>query len=455
MTSTKKVLIIAYYFPPGTEVGGIRAAKFCRYLPEYGWQPYALTVNEKYYPNVDLNRLKDIEKSQVIRTSQIPVVTDVLVNLRNKVVSIFRTKETPALSSSNSSLSSINSTSNNKHKSERSGLIRFLESIFELPDKNVGWLMPALWAGYKAVRKEKIEVIIATSPPATAGIIGLTLSYITGAKFIIDLRDPLMLHERKPPIHRTWLSDIIERHIEKTIYSRSYKVISATESYTKHLRTLNPHLPASKFDTVWNGFDSSDFPLREDFKDKRNDKFVINYLGSFYSSRSPRSFLQALESFISEERIEQKQLEVNFIGDVMRAESMDTEALVGEYKLSNVITIHGKVSYPDALKSMYNANLLLLIAPEDMNRYSIPAKTFEYLYANQNVLCLTGKTATGDLLNNLNIGYVVDISDTEKIKHSIKNLYEKWSNHEPPNSVDNISFFERKEQTRKLAELLN
>lgn len=33
----KKVLLIGYHFPPDAAVGGLRAQKFAKYLPFYGW----------------------------------------------------------------------------------------------------------------------------------------------------------------------------------------------------------------------------------------------------------------------------------------------------------------------------------------------------------------------------------------------------------------------------------
>src|SRR5437868_6980822 len=38
-----KLLLIAYYFPPDGGAGTQRPAKFCRYLPEFGWDVTVLT----------------------------------------------------------------------------------------------------------------------------------------------------------------------------------------------------------------------------------------------------------------------------------------------------------------------------------------------------------------------------------------------------------------------------
>src|SRR6266487_2749394 len=40
----KKVLVVAYHYPPSPAVGANRPAKFVRYLPEFGWHPLVLTI---------------------------------------------------------------------------------------------------------------------------------------------------------------------------------------------------------------------------------------------------------------------------------------------------------------------------------------------------------------------------------------------------------------------------
>src|SRR4051812_44615969 len=38
----RRVLIVAYYFPPIAGIGSIRAASFAKHLPEFGWEPTVL-----------------------------------------------------------------------------------------------------------------------------------------------------------------------------------------------------------------------------------------------------------------------------------------------------------------------------------------------------------------------------------------------------------------------------
>ena len=68
----KKVLILTYYFPPSGGSGVQRWLKFVKYLPQLGFEPIVLTVDEKYasYPQIDESLCADIpENVRVIRSA--------------------------------------------------------------------------------------------------------------------------------------------------------------------------------------------------------------------------------------------------------------------------------------------------------------------------------------------------------------------------------------------------
>jgi hypothetical protein len=58
----KKVLIITYYWPPGSGAGVQRWLKFSKYLPAFGWEPVILTVNPKFatYSAIDYSLENEI-----------------------------------------------------------------------------------------------------------------------------------------------------------------------------------------------------------------------------------------------------------------------------------------------------------------------------------------------------------------------------------------------------------
>src|SRR6056297_3077822 len=65
----KKVLIITYYWPPGSGPGVQRFLKMSKFLFELGWEPIILTVKNGSYPSTDESLLDDVpDKLNVYRT---------------------------------------------------------------------------------------------------------------------------------------------------------------------------------------------------------------------------------------------------------------------------------------------------------------------------------------------------------------------------------------------------
>ena len=56
----KKVLILSYYFPPLGMGGTQRAAKFAKYLPEFGWEPTVVTTLPIAYWAEDTSLLAEL-----------------------------------------------------------------------------------------------------------------------------------------------------------------------------------------------------------------------------------------------------------------------------------------------------------------------------------------------------------------------------------------------------------
>ena len=84
----KKVLFISYSFPPYTSGPVLRAVKFVKYLPQYGWKPIVLTVDPRYYfSNIiyrDSTLLSDIGKNiNTIRTPMLKMKNRSFINIDN------------------------------------------------------------------------------------------------------------------------------------------------------------------------------------------------------------------------------------------------------------------------------------------------------------------------------------------------------------------------------------
>jgi len=66
-----------------------------------------------------------------------------------------------------------------------------------VPDENVTWNLTAIPAAIRIVRREGIDVVITTSPPGSNHLIGAAVKRATGARWVADLRDPLVDHPHR------------------------------------------------------------------------------------------------------------------------------------------------------------------------------------------------------------------------------------------------------------------
>ncbi|RKY94694.1 MAG: hypothetical protein DRQ06_04820, partial [Candidatus Hydrothermota bacterium] len=69
----KKVLIVSYYSPPLGTGGVNRAFKFAKYLPQFGWEPYVLTVKKVAYFQYDYEKEREFLRIKHLRTESLDV----------------------------------------------------------------------------------------------------------------------------------------------------------------------------------------------------------------------------------------------------------------------------------------------------------------------------------------------------------------------------------------------
>src|SRR5687768_5462473 len=91
---SRRVLMITYHFPPEAASGAVRVSKFAKYLPEFGWDPYILTVKEKYYGAMSRGQILDMPSPEkVFRTVIWPHPGSVYLRLKGWMRSLLRRKQ--------------------------------------------------------------------------------------------------------------------------------------------------------------------------------------------------------------------------------------------------------------------------------------------------------------------------------------------------------------------------
>jgi glycosyltransferase involved in cell wall biosynthesis len=340
----KRVLMIAFHFPPLRGSSGIqRTLKFAQYLPALGWTPLVLSAHRRAYAEVGDDLLADIAPGAVVRRAF-------------------------ALDSA-------------RHLSIKGRYSQWLA----LPDRWIGWLLGAVPAGLKLVRQYRPAVIWSTYPIATAHLIGLVLQRLTGIPWVADMRDPMSdnYYPLDPFLHKVY------RSIETRVINRCSKVVCTTPGAIEAYRARFPHLPATHFVLIENGYDEASFVEASALPASApapQDRFTLDHSGLIYPlERDPIPLFDALAALKAQGAIDADNFQL-----VLRGSGHDAylRALIDERGIASLVTLAPQLGYRDALRAMMGSHALLLLQAANCN-HQIPAKLYEYLRAGRPVLALT------------------------------------------------------------------
>jgi len=416
----KKVLIITYYWPPSGGPGVQRIVKFCKYLPQFGWEPTILTVKNGEYPAMD--------KSFIDEISHIPVESA-------KGFSFFALFK---LLTGKKKVSS-HQMSSKEGETFFSKLTRWIRIHMIIPDGRIGWYWAAVAKGQKMIETNQFDLIFSTSPPHTVHLIGKSLAQKSGIPWVCDFRDPWtdrFYYQENP---RNALISFLDSQLEKSVLRKCNHLTVVSPGFQK---LLDSHWPIkSKSTIIYNGFDSEDFMAISE-KIYTSNNVTIGHIGSLSKSQNPFGLIQSIKTY-------NELQEVNFIlikciGSVHPdiEETIQTHGLSGFYE---------KLSYMDhdkVIEKMKEFDYLFLVIPDcEKNSGIIPGKLFEY-FASRSEIILIGNPDSDASRLMKKLGYEhtypingqIDFSKLESKKHSDYSSIEK---------------FNRKNQTETLANIFN
>ncbi|MDA3861567.1 MAG: glycosyltransferase family 4 protein [Melioribacteraceae bacterium] len=421
----KKVLIITYYWPPAGGAGVQRALKFVKYLPQFGWEPIVLTVENPDSPVDDLSLFKDIpEGTKVYRTKSL------------EPFELYK-KFTGKQSDSKIPIDILISKDNASLKEKIANWIRL--NVF-IPDAKIGWKRYAVKKGLEIIANENIDLIFTTSPPQTVSLIGKTLSKRSGVKWIADFRDPWMEIVYYQNVKRNWLTTKIDTSLEKKVFSKANGVVTISNDM---IRLFKAKVESQKFYLIPNGFDETDFSNPSKVK---NDNFTIAYTGSISKDRVPSVLFSALDKLINSDGI--KNIRLSFAGRYC------SEFMTGieKYNLSGIADLRGFVPHSESTQILQNADALLLVVDDVKdNKGFLTGKLFEYMGSKQPIFAIGPIDGDAhEFIKQSNSGAMVDYRDEEGAYNLLKEMYENWKTNSSSYTFE-AEQFSRKNLTEKLA----
>jgi len=419
----KKVLIITYYWPPGSGAGVQRWLKFSKYLPASGWEPVIITVDPDYaaYPSID-NTLTD-EISGKLR--------------------VYRTRATDWFRLYKSDKTKIPSAgfAISEKESFKGKIVKFIRGNFFIPDPRRGWNKYAFREACRIIEEEGIKNIITTSPPHSTQLTGLKLKKKYPAiNWIADLRDPWTDIYYYSQFYHTPPAKKADNYYEKIVLKKADRIITVGESL-KHLFCEKIPGIESKTVVIANGYDDDDFQA---VKAEKPQTFTISYIGTLSGSYPLSGFLDAVNRLANTGY----NIKLSFTGAVSPQQRAEILAVPS----CSSTEFRPYVDHKEAIKYMMESSVLLLIIPDHhSNRSIITGKLFEYLATGKPILCIgpvDGDAAA--ILDLTSHGKCAGYNDTHNIMNIIKGYYDEPHNELKPAPYE----FSRSTLTKKLVSLL-
>ena len=413
----RRVLIIAYYFPPMGFSGVQRVTKFAKYLPGYGWMPTVLTVHPGGYFAYDPTLLEELEEHpvEIVRTASIDPTR------------IFGKKRSLSFPDESS-------------RRRISGLSQWLF----IPDNKIGWLPFALAKGSSILRSRSYDAILSSAPPYTCHLIGSVLSRQFDIPLVFDYRDDWLDNPRH--VYPTKLHTRLHREMERRAASRTSSVFTINHVIAE---TLEQRLGRA-IEVIGQGFDPEDFKT---WIEPDRTVFRLTYTGVFYDEQKPDVFLEACALFLRNRPEAKRHLRLDFAG------TLPNEAieLARRLNIDECLTHHGYLSHLETVRLQMRSSVLWMTIGKRRGAESISTgKLFEYIGAQRPILALIPEGAAADVIAAYNMATIVPPDDPQLVSKSIDRLYTKWLDDSFPEADRSfVQKFDRLELTRTLADILN
>ena len=409
-----KVLLVTMYFPPAGGGGVQRSLKLAQYLPGFGIETHVLAPEDPKW---------------VHRDTELRTPTQAWIH-RVRYVGPRARKPAEELRAAD-------------------GLERALVQAqvtarrLLVPDASVTFNLTAIPAAIRIVRREGIDAVITTSPPGSIHLVGAAVRGATGARWLADLRDPLVANQhRRSDTAAARARQATNERLARLVARRADGISCVSEAIADEMRGLGPSGPVR---TIANGCDFDDFAGLEY---ERAPRFRITHAGSFFGKRDPRPFLQALAT---------SGLDVvaRFVGD-FRASDREWAETLG---LGDRLQLVPYAPRAESLRLQRDSEALLLLVPDAGGRGKgvLSGKVFEYLAAGRPIVAVVPPDgAAAELIRETGAGVVVAPDDVDGIRDALERLHAEFrdggllSNELTPSVRERLSRRARVEETAEL-----
>ncbi len=421
----RKVLVIAYYWPPAGGPGVQRWLKFTKYLPEFGFEPIVYVPENPSYPLVDEKLVEEVPAS--IKILKRPIKepygwASLLSKKKTKTISSGIIKE--------------------KDPSFLERMLLWIRGNFFIPDARKLWVRPSISYLAKVIADEGIETIITTGPPHSLHLIGLGLKKKYNIQWVADFRDPWTSIGYHKKLRLTEYARLKHKALEKGVLLKADKIVVTSHTTKTEFEAITP----KPIKVITNGFDDELQPVALD------SEFTISHIGSLLTGRNPLGFWQALQDLIAENAAFKKVLKVQLAG-VVGEEVLQT---IKDFGLSDYVEQLGYLPHDKVLETQQKSQLLLLLEIDsEETKGIIPGKLFEYLNARRPILAIGPKGwEAGAMVEQHQAGTMCLHMDVTTLKSVLLEAFQQYTEGTLVCNSEGVEQYHRKALTESLAKFI-
>ncbi len=386
----RRVLVLAYYFPPLGGSGVQRIAKLVKYLPRWGWQPVVLTARPGLYLAHDPTLLDEIEKQGIV---------------------VHQTRSLDPTRLGRGTMAAVQPDPGQRK------LAKLITGTLFIPDNKRGWMPFALRAGRELMQQEPFDAVLSTAPPYTSHLIAARLGKQAHLPVVLDYRDDWLGNPRHayPTRGHYWL----HRRMEANALQQAACVTTINATIAAAIRARGP--AGLRVEVLPQGYDPEDFLVAPAPRDPQIMRFV--YTGMFYDAQQPDAFLEALALFVRDFPEARERVEALFAGLVPPQFAARVEAL----GLGKVVRYIGYLPHRDSVALLRSADVLWLTVGAVAGAAQLStSKLHEYMGSGLPILGLVPEGEAADALRRYGRSLVVSPVDIESIKQALATLWKRW-----------------------------
>jgi glycosyltransferase involved in cell wall biosynthesis len=287
-------------------------------------------------------------------------------------------------------------------------------------------------------------------------LIGLLTKRLTGLPWVADFRDPWRANPFRSVPYKAL--DHYDAWLEKQVIHGADRVVCNTDSVRADFQLRYPAL-ASRFVTVFNGFDPEDYVGLEARRPPGVWKTLLTHAGNFYGPRSPDALFQSLR-LLRRRSAMNDEVCLQLLG-IPTYHGRSLRAIAAEYGVEDMVLVQGDVPHRQALEMLRGSEIQVLVGFSGTGAdLQVPGKLFEYFGTGRPILALAPRqSAIADIMTRAgNPGEVCEPGDPEGIARAIERMAAKAKGSPDSagagNCPDFLRQFHRREQIGQIADLL-